>query len=358
MSTLHFKNFDQNLYLDRQQELFAECFPEVFDKNSTDIKYSKEKYFWQYQSFPAKRRSFEYTAWIENDMVGYYAALPYVYKIGSKNFSSGMVCGVMTSPKHRKHGIFTKLGNFAAEQQQKEDVDFNLTFPIRKAVMPGFIKMGWDTAFEMPLYMKFLKADSLLRKRRLSFLTPLINLPLSLYNSVFTKRSTKGIVTIVYEQFDKIRGYDEFIQTYEIKVPNTLRKDSDFSKWRYGSPEATYLFVCAYRQDRLVGFVSLRPIVREGVPSFGIIDFMSVDNTSLNSLHNEIVTQAKMKNIEAVMTMMSKTSSAKYQMISNGFLRSPFKFHFIIKNLSDRIPKNVFFNEASWHLMFVDTDDL
>lgn len=358
MSEIKFKNFDHTLLIEKQQQLFADCFPEVFDNNFTSIKYSTEKYSWQYQSFPSSPSSYEYIALIEDELVGYYASLPYVYKLGNEIVKSGMVCGVMTSPNHRKSGIFSKLGSFAAEEQKKEGVAFNLTFPIRKAVMPGFIRMGWEKVFEMPLYMKFLKVSSLLKKKKLSFFTPIFNSLFFIYNSFFKKKNNKNIDVVIYDQFENLTNYEEFIKIYEHNTPNTLKKDSTFSKWRYGSPDAKYLFFCAYKHQKLIGFVSLRPIIREGVPSYGILDFMSIDNICLSNLHNAITDHAKANKIEAIMIMMSKTSAKKYKLFSNGFLKSPFKFHFIIKNLSNKISKEVFFDENSWHLMFVDSDDL
>lgn len=355
---LEFQKFDYNVSLDRQQKLFAECFPEVFDDAHTSISYSTDKYKWLFQSYPAATKSYEYAAMIKDDLVGYYAALPFVYKIGNRTYSSGMVCGVMTSPKQRKAGIFTKLGNFAAEEQTKAGVDFNLTFPIRKAVMPGFMRMGWEVGFEMPLYIKFLKLNSLLQRKKLGVLAPVFNIGAALYSTAFRKKNNADIKIVTFKKFEEISGYGEFVKAYEQATPNTLKKDAAFSKWRYGAPGAEYLFLCAYRADRLIGFVSLRAMVREGVPSYGIVDFMYTEGVCLNSLYNAMEERARANGIEAIMTMMSKFSAGKYRILSHGFLKSPFKFHFIFKNLSGKIEQQEMFSEKDWHLMFVDTDDL
>ncbi len=358
MSELKFKVFDYTVMLPQQKQLFAESFPEVFEQKPEAERNYERGYKWQYRSYPAAKNSYEYMASIADEMVGYYAALPYVYKIGGSTFTSGMVCGVMTSPHHRKAGIFSRLGNYAAQEQKESGVDFNLTFPIRKAVMPGFMRMGWQVGFEMPLYIRFLKSDSLLRSKKIPLIAPLVNIGLKVYNSVLKKKDRRNIMIEAFDQFADIRNYGEFISAYEQTVPNTLRKDIDFSTWRYGAPEAEYIFLCAYRDQHLIGFVSLRSIVREGVPSFGIVDFMVTDENCINTLHNAVNETAKRHKKEAVMTMMSKYSAGKYRMLSNGYLKSPFKFHFIFKNLSGKIPQDQLLNERNWHLMFVDTDDL
>lgn len=358
MSTIEFQKFNHKDLLGQQQKLFSECFPEVFDDGHTSISYSTDKYKWLFQSYPAATKSYEYAAMIKDELVGYYAALPFVYKIGGQTYRSGMVCGVMTSPKQRKAGIFTKLGNYAAEEQTKDGVDFNLTFPIRKAVMPGFMRMGWEVGFEMPLYIKFLKLNSLAKRKKVSLFAPVLNIGVALYSTVSRKKDNRDITVATYKQFDDIKGYDEFITAYEQTVPNTLKKDSAFSKWRYGAPDAEYTFLGAYRTGKLVGFVSLRAIVREGVPSYGIVDFMYTENICLANLYNAMEARAKANGIEAIMTMMSKSSAGKYRILAHGFMKSPFKFHFIFKNLSGKIPQKELLNEEAWHLMFIDTDDL
>lgn len=350
--------FDHLTLLVKQQQLFKECFPEVFNTEYTDIKYSIEKYKWQYHSLPAIKPSFEYIAMVNDELVGYYASLPFRYKIKDQEALSGMVCGVMTSSKYRKAGIFTTLGNFASDQQRQEGVDFNITFPIRKAVMPGFLRMGWNIIFKMPLYIKFIKLNSLLKSKKLSYFSPIFNSLLNLYNFAINKKDNKHIVIKLYHSFSYIDDYLNFISTYNSKIDNTLIKDMAFSEWRYSSPDSKYLFFCAYKNQKLIGITSVRSTIRQGVPSYVILDFMSIDTDSLNNLHNAVLSSAKSNGIEAIMLMMSRTSSKKYKLIENGFFKSPFNFHLIMKNISNRFKNEVLFKEDSWHLMFVDSDDL
>ncbi len=354
---LIFRKFNPQVQQNQHRALFSECFPEVYYKEGYAANY-ENNFRHLYQSFPSSPPSYQYAAMLGEELVGFYSALPFKYKIGNKIVQAGMIGGVMTSPKHRKLGIFTKLGNFAAESQRNAGVDFNLTFPIRKAVMPGFMRMGWDIVFEMPLYIRFLKLNSLLKSKKLSLLAPILNPFLSAYNFVSKKRDNHGIRIGVFDQFKKLEGYEEFINSYNSKISNTLIKDTSFCNWRYGSPSANYLFFCAYKDNHLIGFVSARHINREGVPSYGILDFMSINDDCLSNLHNALAKHAKSNKMEAIMMMMSKTSAKNYSLFPNGFLKSPYKFHLIIKTLSDKLTNDELFKENSWHLMFVDSDDL
>ena len=348
-----FQKFDYKTQLEQQQNLFLECFPEVSHENN-----NVNNYLWQYQSFPGLPSSYEYIAKQGDEMIGYYAALPYRYKIGNKIVTVGMVCGVMTSSRHRKKGIFTKLGNYASEEQKHEGVTFNLTFPIRKAVLPGFLKMGWDLVFEMPLYIRFLKMTSFLKKKKIGFLAPFINPFVFAFNLFCHKSDKKDIEIRIFNNVEEIDGYEAFYSRWSISVPNTLIKDITFVKWRYGAPKSKYLFFCAYNAEHLVGFISARAIIKNGVPSYGILDFMVVDKNCLTNLHNALFNKAKTDNKEAVMMMMSKSSSKKYRIGRNAYLKSPFRFHLIIKNLKQEFSKAELYNEDLWHLMFVDSDDL
>lgn len=355
---IKFKKFNYHAQIEQQQELFNDCFPEVINYDKEGLQTGVNNYLWQYQSFPKTPSSREYIAMDDEKIVAYYAALPFRYNIGNKEVETGMVCGVMTSPNYRKIGLFYKLGNYASEQQKKENVSFNLTFPIRKAIMPGFIKSGWDIAFELPLFVKFLKLTSLMKTKKIGLLAFLFNPFISLYNKLRYTTDNLDYKVVNYDKIDEIKGYDDFQKKWNQSVTNSLIKDRDFLRWRYGFPNRKVSFICAYIDFRLVGFVSLSPIKRMGVESYGILDFMVVDDNCLPNLHNAISERAKKNDKEAIMMMMSNYSSKKYLLGKNAYFKSPFKFHLIIKNLISEFPNDKLMKESLWHLMFVDSDDL
>ena len=355
---LTFKEFDLNTQIEQHRELFAKCFPEVYNTDPLYVSHYERTFFHQYHSFPSSVKSFQYVAMLGDEMVGYYGVLPYTYLINGQLVQSGMVGGVMTSPNYRKMGIFVKLGNFASHHQKLSGASFNHTFPIRKAVMPGFIKKGWDIIFELPLYIRFLKLNALLKSKNLSLLMPLLNPIIHLYNFLLKRKDNADFEVKVFNKTEHMIGYDDFINKYYKSVSNTLMKDRAFIQWRYGTPGKEYFFFCAYKGDSLMGLVSVCSIVREGVPSYGIVDFMVVDKKCLPNLHNAVFTQAKISQKEAVMMMMSKTSARKYKLTKNAYLKSPFKFNLIFKNLNQQFSKEELSNEDNWHLMFVDSDDL
>src|ERR1035437_5002279 len=176
---LTFAHFDFAENLPQQRALFKDCFPET---NGEAIQ-GREHYMWKFHSFPYEIHSWEYDAYIGKEMVAYYAAIPFNYKIGKIITHVGMVCDVMTSSKHRGKGIFTKLGRYSTDELSSH-VPFTMGYPIRKGVVPGHLKVGWKIAFKMPLYIKFLQLNSLLKSKKIGFIAPFANIILSLYNGI------------------------------------------------------------------------------------------------------------------------------------------------------------------------------
>ncbi|HZL09016.1 MAG TPA: GNAT family N-acetyltransferase [Prolixibacteraceae bacterium] len=353
LSFAHFK-YTENLA--QQRDLFKDCFPET----KGEVIQEEIYYSWKFHSFPNVAHSYEYACYSDTDMVGYYAALPYRYKIGEKITSVGMVCDVMTSSKHRGKGIFTKMGAYSTNELASK-VPFTMGYPIRKEVIPGHLKVGWKVPFSLPLYMKFIRLNTILKSKKIGFLAPLANVSIRLYNSLRKTKLNKTYSFALTTNIKDVKGYEAFAKEWNESIPNALIKDMPFSKWRYGAPGRNYQFLSIYNYEGLmIGFVSFRSIIKEEVPSYGILDYMVLPGfADCHGLINKVLTdRAKKENVEAIMTMMSKNSASEYQLCNNGFFKSPFVFQLIIKNLTKEYSDEDLFNENNWHLMWVDSDDL
>lgn len=353
---LSFSPFDYKANLPQQRDLFKDCFPET----NGEVIQEDIHYMWKFHSFPNSVPSWEYACYANFEMVGYYAALPYRYKIGEKFTEVGMVCDVMTSSKLRGKGIFTKMGTYSTNELSVV-VPFTMGYPIRKEVIPGHLKVGWKIPFNLPLYMKFIRLNTLLKSKKLGFLAPLANVCISLYNGIIKTGSNKKYSFKLSTNINDVKDYDAFTKEWSTSVPNALVKDLPFAIWRYGAPGRSYQFLSIYNETGvMIGFVSFRKIIKERVPSFGILDYMVLpDYKDCHGLINEVLINcAKKENVEAIMTMMSKGSAAEYQLYKNGFFKSPFVFQLIIKNLTLEFSDKMLFNEKNWHLMWVDSDDL
>jgi hypothetical protein len=353
---LTFAHFDYKENLAQQRELFKDCFPET----NGEVIQEEIHYNWKFHSFPNEVKSWEYASYMGTEMVGYYAAIPYRYKIGKKITSVGMVCDVMTSSKQRGKGIFTKMGNYSTNELSS-DVPFTMGYPIRKEVIPGHLKVGWKIPFCLPLYMKFIRLDSIFKLKKIGFLAPLANVMISLFNWIQKSKINKKYSFELSTTISEVVGYESFVKAWGESVPNALIKDLSFAKWRYGAPARNYQFLSIKNQvEKMIGFVSFRKIIKEGVPSYSILDYMVLPNyADAHGPINKVLTDcAKKEKVEAIMTMMSKTSASNYKLFKNGFFKSPFVFQLIIKNLTKEFSDEELFNENNWHLMWIDSDDL
>ena len=358
---IKFAEFDKETSFDQQRKLFIECFPETIGTPIT----SNEHYLWKFHSFPHIPTSFEYKAQIDDEIIGYYAAIPYTYNFFQKQHTVGMVCDVMTGVKARGKGVFTKLGVFSTNQLKKENLAFTIGYPIRKEVIPGHLKAGWEIIFDMPLYIKFLKLNSLLRSKKLNVLIPILNSGLIIYNAIISLFQLSGnnkyqVNTYSENDIDEIQGLNEFLLNWQNEVPISLKKDIDFLKWRLGAPEKNYFINIVKKHNKILGLSISRKIDKDGIPSLGILDFMVLNNDKcvINTLHRSLRTTAIDNNIEAMLCMTSLVIKNKYRFFQNGFLKSPYKFSLIIKKLDNSINVNQIKNINNWHLMWIDSDDL
>jgi hypothetical protein len=356
----NFSSFDRKKYLGQQRKLFIECFPENIN---TPVE-SVDHYNWKFHSVPNEIKSFEYSAIEDDEIIGYYAAIPYMYSIMGTHQTAGMVCDVMTGVKARGKGIFTGLGKYALNQFHTNGIDFTTGYPIRPEVIPGHKKVGWEFPFELPMYGKFLSLKSFLIERKLSMFTFVLNPLLKTLNyliSILRKKQNEiGVETFNQKELDSISGLKEFFTKIKKEIPIYLLKENSFLKWRLGAPEKDYSIVVLRKNNEIIAFSIARFIVKENVPCYGILDFVLLEEFNIYSsiLMRENEKIAKKGNAELLLTMIGEKWAKKYKFLRNGYFKTPFKFSFIINKLNQSLRSEDLYNVNNWHLMWIDSDDL
>jgi hypothetical protein len=358
---IDFKKFDHKNSLNDQRILFKECFPECID---TPV-ISEDHYFWKFHSKRSNLFSQEFIASSTNNILGYYAAIPYTYNFKDRLLNVAMVCDVMTSVKTRGKGVFTKLGKYSTTEMSKNGFDLTSGFPIRDEVLPGHIKAGWQINFDLPLYGKFINFKTFLKKRKLSYLVPIFNFILNFYskllNILFISKNNNLFVECYSSDFlNNIKNLDDFYFNWSKEIPISLLKNNNFLNWRLGAPDKSYYFLTLNDGNNIVGTLIAREVLKEGIPCLGVLDICILKNyykysNMLISKLNKIVIENK---LELILIMISKYWFDKYNLSKNAFIRTPFKFRFITKNLSNIINDHDLKNEENWHLMWIDSDDL
>lgn len=354
------KKFNYKKDIELQRELFKECFPETI---GTPV-ISNEHYLWKFHSSRENPQSYEYVATLDNNLIGYYAVIPYKYKVNDIYIKAGMACDLMTGIQARGKGVFTRLGQYSLGELKKSEISFTTGYPIRPEVIPGHKKVGWSIPFELPMYGKFISLKSYLASKNLSMLFYILNPLLKIWNSItnITRLHSKDIIIEHYSEKDieSINGFESFFNNLSSEIPIYLVKDVNFMKWRLGAPEKDYNIIVLRKRNQVIGYSISRKVVKEHVPCYGILDIAILkgfENTS-KILLRENEKLAKKNNAELILIMIGKNWAKKFNFIRNGYLNTPYIFSFIINQLNDSIDQEFLFNQNNWHLMWIDSDDL
>lgn len=356
-----FNHFDHSKELIQQRKLFHECFPETDGTPSGTV----EHYYWKFHSKPGPLKSMEYSAYLGDNMVGYYAAIPYYYHFQNKPLNIGMVCDVMTGVKARGKGVFTKLGTYSTSEIGKVGFGITTGYPIRPEVLPGHLKAGWQIKLELPLYVSFVSFKSLLNQKKMGFITPLANILnrtiTSLINLIFVK-SKSNIQVEIHSSSEtmKLAELSTFYSEWLKEIPIGLIKDTNFLSWRLFAPGKKYEIIRLKDEGKTVGVLIAGMVEKEGIPCMGILDisilrgYYKYSTLMLKSL-KEICNINKR---EMILIMISKYWAKKYMLHKSIFIKSPFKFNLIVKNLNMQAFEQSLSKPESWHVMWLDSDNL
>ncbi len=350
--SIEFRTFSRQEELPKRMELFRKCFPETAGRPEQTESY----YNWKYGTEVYAGKRYEFGAYRGNDLVGYYAALIVPYRIQGSSYDAAQVFDVMTDPDSRGEGIFTKLGLYALEEMHKAGIDFAITFPIRKAVMPGFLKGGWEIVQELPLYVSVLDIKGFVPVF-LRFLSPLYRLVLWLLEklaAVFTGDS--GAECRARKAFDP--GITDGTPSNPVGNDNGLGLTPDFLRWRLSNPISEYYMIDLKTNGVWNTVCVLARSDLKGIDSLAII---YLDNsTGLHAAHlfKQIRILAGELEVSCLASMNSRTMSKRFLFTRHWLFKTHLSFRAIIKQLNSELPMSVFQDEGSWNLMWINTDDV
>jgi len=366
--SLNFFTFEGKGLMDERQELFVNAFPETIGLPSSSVQH----YQWKFYDFPYAGVA-QYGVRLENRLVGYYAALPYRYRLGGQKIQNfGMVCDVMTHSQARGCGIFTKLGAYAlSEMEEKLNAPIVTGFPVRPEVIPGHLKVGWKVLFDLPVYIIPFASPTKFLSGAFLFLRPIATLFFFLYRSLvsaflWTLSSSKfhlKMSKVNGEFFDR-RDVKNFYKEANPGVFIQLERESDFLQWRFSAPEVSYAAIEIFEGEKIESILLCRNTELKEVASLAILDFStSKEFRSIRS--NFAVWKAfgllyKKRRFAFVAAMTNPSTAKRLALLSLSFLKSPLSFKFISRGFSSlgEPVERRFLKEDSWHLMWLDSDDL
>lgn len=353
--------FQRERELREQRALFSECFPENRGLPPETEPFYRRKF----QALPATPPSYEYIARDDEGLAGYYAALPFRYAVGDEVLLAGMVCDVMTAPRLRGKGVFARLGAYSLGELERAGIDFVTGYPRRPEVVPGHLKVGWEIAFRMPMYLLPLSSSGILRQRRLGLAAPLVNAVLRAGQAALSIANPvgRGVVAETLEPEAFFAGYDyrAFFERWKRGKGAVLLKTEDFLRWRFAiRQDVSYRVVAVRRGEELLGMSIVRSCDPDGFAALGVLDVMCgvEERLVLRALRREWIRLAREWGRELVLLAMSEFHARRLGLWKLGFLRTPVAFDFIVKRLSPCAKAKVPSAPDQWHLMWIDSDDL
>lgn len=356
---LTFRKFSETNDFAQQRELYRECFPESVDQPTE----TTDHYFWKFSLSPIAPASYQYGAYLDSDLVGYYAAIPFRYRINNQTILGGMVCDVMTGKKARGKGVFTKLGVYSTECMQGAGLDFAIGYPIRPEVIPGHLKAGWTIVQRMPIYVKVLRTNTILRSCHIAWLAPLANTVVKFFTwiNALKKNRNYNAFNLSLDELLSSKWYPTFHNEWSASATNSLIKDIKFLRWRLGAPGASYRIFCARSSSGTpVGLCIARSTILGGVPTVAVLDIMILPGhkESFNVIDAALIDFAKQKKSDLIATMISPNWARRYNLFSRLYIKSPHVFSLIVKKLNPAIPNDCLLSPSPWHTMWIDSDDL
>lgn len=344
--------------LTQRRELFGDAFPQNGGTPSASV----ERYRWKFHQAPVTPPSFEYEATEGNRMLGYYAAVPYRYRLGDRDVLAGVVCDVMTHSSARRRGVFSDLGRFALQEMRAAQVSLAVAYPVKPEVVSGHLKIGWRIAFELPMYVKPLGAGAILKPGQMPWLRPIAHVAVAAYRGLRRARPSSGCDVSVgpARELLHLPAFATFVQGWSALVPNHLVKSAEFYDWRLGAPDTHYQAFLVYREGAVVAAAVGCQSRLRGAPAYALLDVMALadERDALSTLHHQIECQARQHGAQAIMTMMSRYRARQYRLTRFGFLGSPFRFTLIACWLGAGTDAAEIFAEEDWHLMWIDSDDM
>lgn len=332
----------------------------VFGDDDVD-KLMPEFWDWEFEENYAGKTKI-YLA-VDETAVGHYAVCPSNIQVDNEVKKGSIVVDVMTHPDYRFQGMFVALGRYSLEQSGIEGVDFSYGFPIRKAVLPGHLKVGWKVVMPLPVYVYPVDFTQLFKKFiKSSYLSSVLGFfPQLIYKAISAMERKSTNYEIVEDcKFVDTKELKDFVQKTQKQHRIMQQRNFEFLDWRYNQNKwRKYHMIFVYQNKELVGYVVLRNTLIYDLKSTTIVDIqvLNFDRKVIKTLLKKTAEYARISKSALVGCMINK-SKYKTSLLKNFFIKSPYIFKFIIHMNREIDYEDKLLNPENWLLTWADTDDL
>lgn len=355
---IRFETADPSSVFSEIRELRLRCFPEMAGTEAESETFFRWKFVdWRSHIFLARDDD-------SGSVVGFYAANRLRYQSRDRPVTVGLVVDVMTDPKVRKQGIFTRLGRYALDGMKAAGCDFTTGYPIRPEVLPGHLKVGWKVQQRLPMYMFAVRPSRVMPKVP-TFVARPAELLGSVAARVFTRTASvsadqdhEALSFVTTEELVSLADYETFLGRWRKGRNLALAEGSEFYRWRYSAPARTFHHLVGRIAGQLSLVMSVRNVPLRGVATAAVADVQMLEEArSLMPAAWRAVWRRAWRDRQSVIATMASAAVARTsRFFSLPLVPSPFVFQLITCDLASAAP-NVEADETA-KLMWADTDDI
>jgi len=347
-------------YREGDEKGLFELYKRVYPESQDDIEKWLKWWQWKYNESPAGK-SIIWVAEADGIIVGQYAVVPTLLKIGADIVHGAQSLDTMTDPKFRRQGIFENLAKGAFNEAKTKGINVIYGFP-NEFSYPGFIsKLGWNSMPRLQVLFKpFNWRNTIKRKINNTFLQTTLGSAAGLFFNKLLFRPQKppqidGLVVTRIRTFDE--RFDEFWPTISNQSNIMLVRNRGYLNWRYCSPQVEFSIFTAEKDRKICGYIVVQHKSQNGMKISNIFDVVA---QSEEILHWLIFKAIDITKGESDLLLFSSISNNSYHKIfrRNGFI--PLLFiksgHFCLYSQVTSSSNDFLFNPKNWLVQIGDSD--
>lgn len=313
----------------------------------------------------------QFPAWFCKDakkdvIAGHLGIIPVSIKVKNNSYATVWGRDMIVSPEWRGQGIASLLFDTIMKKVKNSTIFFLLAglndYAVSIYKKLGFIHLGY-----IPLYVRIIRLDAILRKRIRN--KNLLNL-LNILGNIFLKivympswRSntrSKSILVTKIRRFDS--SFDVLWRKASLSFPIIVKRDMANLNWRFvDQPYWEYIIFKAVdkKEEELKGYAVLREGKSQGLHTGVVTDFFAQpdDRETLIALINFIIRYFEKRT--SVDLIRCDIMNRKFERILRkfGFINIRSNTHFMVANINKNIvdPKFII-NRNNWFINYADCD--
>jgi hypothetical protein len=278
--------------------------------------------------------------------------LPRNYTLNGNHLNVGLVVDVMTNTALRGQGLFVRSGLEAIRRLERTNVKTVIGFPIRKEVLPGHLKVGWNVQLTMPIYVCPVgSAQNTRFNHRLisSFakILRVISSPLRVSKSQISEIAVSELL----EDQNLLNFFSAGTEQKLIQID----KSKEFLDWRLNRPGVDYkVFLCSDNSPKSVAIV--RKMDLNGFQTIALLDFCSEGTKWTRAMIRHLMDYAKNQKVDFLAISTNPTNAKRLKILQTGFVRSHKKFKVITRSIGHDLNTFTQSDESSFRMTWLDSD--